>query len=230
MTSCPAGSLLKYLQQVPDPRGRKGRRHPLVAMLATVCCAVLSGFSGYEQIEQWIHSQRASLWHALGFQRRPPTWSCFRDLLMVVDPAALNDALLRWLREGLQLVVPDEDLRELVIDGKTLRGTRTRHQRAFQTLAFLDLQTGGILSEHPVDATTNEARTALAVLMSMVLEGKVVVGDAAYCDREICQEIVDSGGDYLVLVKDNQPTLHREARQAFVVPRSFSPLPETLGA
>lgn len=225
----PTGSLLNYLAQVPDPRGRKGRRHPLIAMLATVCCAVLSGHSGYEAIAQWIHFQDVSLWHALGFTRRPPTWSCFRDLLMALDPAALNDALLRWLREGLNLAVSEDEAQELVIDGKTLRGSKARHQRALQTLACLDSRTGGILSEHAVDPTTNEAKAALAVLKAMVLQGKVIVGDAGYCDHEICQEIVDSGGDYLVLVKDNQPKLHKDAQQAFVIPRSFSPLQEAIG-
>jgi hypothetical protein len=198
-------------------------------MLASVCCAVLSGFPGYEGMAQWIHSQEVSLWHALGFTRRPPTWSCFRDLLMVLDPATLNDALRRWMREGLQLAVSDEQVQELVVDGKTLRGTKARHERAFQALALLDVRTGGILSEHPIDPATNEVKTALKVLKSMVLEGKVILGDAAYCDREICEEIVDSQGDYLVLVKDNQPNLHKESQQAFVVPRSFSPLPQALG-
>ena len=127
-------------------------------MLATVCCAVLSGFPGYEGIAQWIHSQDVSLWHALGFTRQPPTWSCFRDLLMVLAPTALNDALLRWMREGLGLTISDDEARELVIDGKALRGTKSRRQRALQTLAILDAKTGGILSEHPVDPATNETK------------------------------------------------------------------------
>jgi hypothetical protein len=215
--------------QVPDPRGRKGRRHPLVAMLATVCCGILSGHCGYEAIAQWIHAQEVPLWHAPGFTRPPPTWSCFWDLLMALDPAALNDALLRWLREGLGLDVSDDEAQELVIDGKALRGSKSRHQRALQTLALLNARTGGILLEHPVDPTTSEAKAALSLLKALVLEGKVIVGDAGYCDREICQEIVDSGGDDFVLVKDNQPTLHKAAPQAFVISRSVSPLPEALG-
>jgi hypothetical protein len=64
-------------------------------------------------------------------------------------------------------------------------------------------------------------------MIAMVLQGKVIVGDAG--DRDIFKESVDSGGDCLVLVKDNQPTLHRDAQQAFVVPRIFSPLPAALG-
>jgi predicted transposase YbfD/YdcC len=59
----------------------------------------------------------------------------------------------------------------------------------------------------------------------LLLTGKLIVADAAYCQREICQEIVDKEGDYLVTVKDNQPQLRRDIEQAFVIPRSFSPLP-----
>ena len=227
MLTRPAGSLLAYLEQVPEPRGRKGRRHPLVAMLATVCCAVLSGFRGYEGTAQWIHAQRPALWHALGFTRCPPTWSCFRDLLMALDPQALQDALLRWFREGLGLEIDDSDL---VFDGKTLRGTRQRHQRALTSLSVLARKTGSMIAEHPIDPATNEAKTALQVLEALVLKGKVMVGDAAYCDREICQKISEKQGDYLVLVKDNQPTLHKEIQQAFVIPRSFSPLQPASGA
>jgi hypothetical protein len=116
-----------------------------------------------------------------------------------------------------------------VIDGKALRGTKSRHQRALRSLELLYAKTGGILSEHAVDPATNEAKTALEVLKGTVLQGTAIVGDAGDCDREICLEIVASGEDSLVLVKDNQPTLHKDSQPAFVVPRSFSPRPEALG-
>ena len=50
MLSAPGGSLLTFLSQVPDPRGRKGRRHSLSAMLTTVVCGVLCGNRGYSQL------------------------------------------------------------------------------------------------------------------------------------------------------------------------------------
>ena len=46
----PARDLRQYLTQVPDPRGCKGRRHPLSAILTAVICAVLSGANGYKPI------------------------------------------------------------------------------------------------------------------------------------------------------------------------------------
>lgn len=226
MTARPAGSLLNYLEQVPDPRGRHGQRHPLAAMLAASICAILSGFPGYTAMAQWIHLQDVSLWHLLGFTRRPPGHDCFRDLLMTVDPDALAEALMAWITEGLGITIGDDELQAIIIDGKVLRGTREKHHRAYQSLALLDLKTGFALSETPVDPTTNEAKTGLKLLKDLVLKGKIIVGDAAYCDQEICREIVESEGDYLVIVKDNQPTLHYDAQQSFVVPRSFSPLRE----
>lgn len=224
MTTRPAGSLLNYLEQVPDPRGRHGQRHPLAAMLAASICATLAGFPGYTAMAQWIHLQDVSLWHLLGFTRRPPGHDCFRDLLMTVDPDALAEALMAWITEGLGITIGDDELQAIIIDGKVLRGTREKHHRAYQALALLDLKTGFALSETPVDPTTNEAKAGLKLLKDLVLKGKIVVGDAAYCDQEICREIVESEGDYLVIVKDNQPTLHHDARAAFVVPEGFSPL------
>jgi predicted transposase YbfD/YdcC len=62
-----------------------------------------------------------------------------------------------------------------------------------------------------------------------VLTGRVIVADAAYCQRDLCQQIVDSGGDYVVTVKDNQPTLKRDIENAFVIPKGFSTLRDQAG-
>ena len=59
--------------------------------------------------------------------------------------------------------------------------------------------------------------------------GALVSIDAMGCNPDIAQSILDAKADYLLAVKDNQPTLHKETQQAFVVPRSFSPRPEALG-
>jgi predicted transposase YbfD/YdcC len=58
-----------------------------------------------------------------------------------------------------------------------------------------------------VDEKTNEHKAALELLKTIVLKNCVITGDAMFCQREICQQIIDSGGDYFVVVKDNQPNL-----------------------
>ena len=111
-----------------------------------------------------------------------------------------------------------------VWDGKTLRGTRKGDRRAEQVLVRMQAVLGTILGSLRIPFETNESKTALEMAKSLVLKGKLVVGDAAYCQRDICQQIVDSGGDYLVTVKGNQPKLLHDIEQAFVIPQGFSPL------
>lgn len=220
--------LLQFLQQIPDPRGRQGQRHDFVAMLATVVCAMLCGHAGFNGIAQWIHAFDETLWHRLGYRRRPPTENCFRDLLNAVEPQQLEAALWKWI-ESLGIAGDDQPLQATVIDGKKLRGAISRHEGMWHVLTALDQRTGHILRQIPVPTNTNEAKAVLELIDQLVLRGKVVVGDAMFCQRDICERILGQGGDYLVIVKDNQPALKRELVNAFATPAKFSPLPTTAG-
>lgn len=236
MTTRPASGLLEALQQIPDPRGRQGLRHSLPAMLAAVVCAVMSGYTSYTAIAQWIHSQQVAFWHVLGFTRRPPKEDAFRKLLNRLDSQEVEKVLDEWLDqvEGLSSVPAEEDsipsLQLESLDGKTLRGTRGKWERARQVITLMDNATGRIREQIDVSLETNENKTAVELLKSLLLKGKLVVADAAFCQRDFCEAVQKQEGEYLVLVKDNQPDLHKEVRQAFVIPRAFSPLPSEVGA
>lgn len=228
MSSACGADLLTCLSQVTDPRGRKGRRHPLAAMLTAVASALLCGNRGYQAIAEWLHDLPVDVWHWMGYTRRPPKQDCFRDLLMKLDPAVLEAALSRWIHETLGLELTDADLAAVSIDGKTLCGTLRRHARAVHLLAAVDHKTGCVLSQCRVDQKTNEHKAALGLLKGMVLEGRVIVGDAMFCQRDLCAQIVDSGGDYFFPVKENQPTLLREIELELAANEAaFSPLRTT---
>jgi hypothetical protein len=92
MTAHAPASLLAFLATVPDPRSAHGRRHPLPAMLAAVCCAILCGARGFKPIAQWLHDQDLALVHALGFTRTPPKWGAFRKLLITLDAVPSRSA------------------------------------------------------------------------------------------------------------------------------------------
>ena len=222
-----AGSLFELLAKVPDPRGQKGRRHPLPAMLTAIICAILTGARGYRTIAQWTTSQGPKVWEWLGFRRKPPCANTFRNLLLVLEPEVLEVVLLQWMasildRPALEDILPEDlqqsDIQAVAIDGKTLRNTTahnttalcdtlTAHQRNVQLLSLLDQATGGVLSQQEISPTTNEHKTAVDLLKTIALKGRLVTGDAMFCQRDLCEQIVDSGGHYLVVVKDNQPEL-----------------------
>ena len=214
-----AGSLLARLQQIPDPRGAHGRRHSLQAMLATIICAVLCGARGYQAIAQWIHAQPPEVWHLLGYFRRPPKEGAFRLLVKKIDPEILEQAVREWITRITDL--PSDELSSLAVDGKTLCSTLAEHGRSIALLSLFDNFTGCVMSQMQVPTETNEAKAALELLKTVVLEGRVITGDAMFAQPEICRQIVDSGGDYLLVVKDNQRETKETIAADFLA--AFSP-------
>lgn len=145
---------------------------------------MLQGARGYSAITQWIHHQDVELWHALGFTRRPPKLGAFRKLLMALSPTHFERVLADWMNYCLGLPVDDAPLQAVAMDGKTLCGTLQPHERAVHLLSLLDQQTGCVLSQSRVEAKTNEHKGALEILKSLVLQGRVITGDAMFCQRD----------------------------------------------
>ena len=224
MQPADARGLFAALEQVADPRGRQGQRHSITAMLAAIICATLCGARGLKPIAHWMRMQDPETWHWFGFKWRPPCANCYADLLKIISVEDFEQAIRNWTSQLPGIETNDETLRAVSIDGKTLCGTLQQHQRAVHLLSALDHQTGYVLSQACVDSKTNEAKAALEFLKGLVLKGKVVVGDAMFCQRDVCEKILDSGGDYFVVVKQNQPSLLREIELAFTESKAFSPL------
>lgn len=201
-------------------------------MLATVVCAILCGRRGYSAIAEWIHSQPVETWHLLGFTRRPPKLGAFRDLLMALAPPVMERILGKWVGGVLEQAglegIGDEELAAVALDGKSLRGTLAGHERAVHLLSLLDQRTGFTLSQMEVDGKTNEHKAALEILKTLVLKGRVITGDAIFCQRDLCQQIIDDDGHYFFQVKDNQSELKKSIAAEFEA--AFSPLHRTPAA
>jgi predicted transposase YbfD/YdcC len=82
-----------------------------------------------------------------------------------------------------------------------------------------------VIAQLRVDAKTNEHKAALQLLGVLPCRSKVVTGDAMFTHRDVAQAILDAGGDYLLIVKDNQPALKAQIGSAFNDDADFSPLP-----
>lgn len=227
MPALSPGSLPAFLATIPDPRQRSGTRHPLGAMLTAACCAILCGARGYAALAQWGRCQDIAWMHRLGFRRTPPGPGAYRKLFLKLDRNALEAALAAWAEHLVGAQAQNQALRAVALDGKTLRGSETPLHGAVHLLAALDHATGGVLAQTAVAPTTNEHKTAFTLLEMMVLKGKVLTGDAAFCQRDLCQHIGAQQGHYFFKVDANQPTLKADIDLAFEP--GFSPL-ESRGA
>jgi len=231
MDAFTAGGLLSFLATIPDPRSRHGRRHPLSAILALVCCAIMCGAKSYAAIGQWAQDQDVTLMHRLGFTRRPPKAGGIRKVLIALNVKAFEDALTQWVGTLLSRPITAEPWPPdaFALDGKSARGSFDGLQKAVHLLSLLAHESGLTLAQMAVpnggEEKTNEHKTALRLLEGLVLQGRLITGDAMFCQRDFCQQVIDAKGDYLVFVKDNQPTLLHDIKMAFAPPveGAFSP-------
>ena len=225
-------NLLDVFARIPDPRGARGQRHPLPAILSLAVLAMLCGAKSYAAISQFGRDKGFALAHALGFRRgKTPAPSTFCVTFRAIDVGAFEAALSRWAQSRLPAAEGEGDgegdgdgdgegdgegdgdgeapaeLLALAIDGKTARGSRDGQIPGAHLLAAYAPAAGAVLAQLRVEASTNEHKAALELLGVLPLEGRVVTGDAMFCQKDICSKVVGEGGDYLFAVKDNQKSL-----------------------
>jgi hypothetical protein len=144
---------------------------------------------------------------------------------MKLDPSVLERAWTECITQQLRGALDEHRLQAVSLDGKTLCGTLRPHARAVHLLSVVHHASGCVWSQMRVDEQTNEHKAALELLRTLTLKGHIVVADAMFYQRDLCQQIIDSGGHYLVAVKENQPQLLRDISLEMAAPAAaFSPL------
>jgi hypothetical protein len=204
-------TLVEALASVPDPRSRHGRRYPFVPVLCLVTLGLLMGKRTLGSIARLGRNYGPELLLALGFPRgRGPVKSALARLLRRIDAVALEAALSRWVASRLP-----EGANVISIDGKTLCGSRDGEVPGVHLVAAYAPEAEAVLGQIRVDAKTNEHKAALELLGILPLKGKIVIGDAAFCQRDLAKQVIDQGGDYVLFAKDNQPSLVIDIQAGF---------------
>lgn len=205
-------TLFEALAALPDPRRRRGQIHPLPAVIGLVALAMLMGRTSLVGIARFGRQYGVPLAHALGFQRgKTPAASTLSRTLRRFDAVEFEALLARWIAGRID---PDA-VEQISLDGKTLRGSRDGEVPGQHLVAAYAHEVSAVLAQVRVDAKTNEHRAALELLGILPVKGKVVVGEAIFCQRDLAQKIVRSEGDYVLTVKDNQPGLGIDIRAGF---------------
>ena len=212
-------SLLEALKRVADRRQSQGRRHPLHAILALITIGTLCGCQHQEGVAEWGRLLGRGMRRALGFtHKKTPAPSTLHLVLKELDVQALEEALRGW---AASLTDRDrEELRAIAIDGKTARGSAGKELPGVHVLSAFDVGAGIVLASVEVGAKTNEAKCAERFLSELDLEHAVVSGDAAFTQKKLCGEICDGKGEFVLAVKDNQPSLLEAIQTAFTPPDS----------
>lgn len=222
-------SLAAAFATVPDPRRAASVVYPLAAVLALAVAALLANHHSVLAIAEWGARQAPALLRSLGFPTdRTPCQSTLQRLFRQLDSDALAAALTAHVAPS---AAPGADRQGVAIDGKAQRG-RLRFPAGggpVHALSAVCHDTGVVLAHEPITTTGDKAEAELSVAPALLRRidwrGRVLTGDALFCQRALCRQVTDAGGDYLVLIKENQPALHDALALLFDPPPDLGALP-----
>jgi predicted transposase YbfD/YdcC len=207
--------LLDHFGEVGDPREAAKVKYPLPEVLFLVTCATIAGCDDYDEIADWGE-------HHLGFLRGfseyffgVPQEDWLRVVLNRIDPALFEACFAAWTAA----LRPDgADL--IALDGKTLRrsGDAAAGRKPLHLVSAWASTQRLVLCQEAVDAKENECTAILAILGRLTLKGALVTIDAIATNPTVAEAITQAGGDYVLALKRNQPTLHDEVARYFADP------------
>jgi hypothetical protein len=200
--------LFQVLQSITDVRKPRGKRHQIEYVLAACLCATLAGAKSVGAIAGWAKDQTRDDLKRLGAKYgRPPSEDTIRRVLQEVKVAEIDEKTGTWMALQQKLV----DGQALALDGKTLRGSRDGDGKPVHLLSAIVHGSGVVVAQTPVPGKTNEITCVEPLLRNVDIKGTVVTADAMHTQRETARYIVeDKQADYLLTVKDNQPTLRQD--------------------
>lgn len=207
-------SLYGHLTKLEDKRDPRGVRYELPLVLLLVILAKLAGEDEARGISQWVKLRKEMLVKALGLKRpqMPHHTTYSRILGGAVDVEAFEAIVGQFFHPR----IAKEKRYVVALDGKTLRGTIEPGQtQGTHLLAAYVPEEGVVLMQIEVDSKENEITAAPRIVECLDLRNKVVTGDALLTQRVLSAKIVDAGGDYLWIAKDNQETLRRDIEGLF---------------
>jgi predicted transposase YbfD/YdcC len=214
-------SLAAAFAHVPDPRRQASVTDALAALLTLAVAAILANHLAVLAIAAWGARQSPALRRTLGCPTgRTPCQSTLQRVFSTRDGPALSAAWGAHFAPTVMALPAEDSAQGVAVDGKAHRGRLPFQDGGcpVHTLTAFCHAHGVVLAHEPIapgyEVEKGEAEVTVAptLLAQIAWPGRVLRGDALFCQRHLCQQVLDAGGDYLLLVTENQPTLYNDIR------------------
>ena len=208
-----AVNLLRFFDDLPDPRSMVNRLHRLGDVIVIAICAVLATADGPTAIAHWAKLNAAWLRRHLALPNGIPGKDTFRRVLGLLPPAAFQQCFQQWL-QTLQVPADDasENKRHIAIDGKALRRSHDRKNGLgpMHIVSAWASDFGISLGQVATEEKSNEISAIPQLLEVIDVEDAIVTIDAAGCQKTIAAKIMAGKGDYVLALKGNQEKLFQD--------------------
>jgi predicted transposase YbfD/YdcC len=206
-------SIRQCFAEVPDPRREHLRLHNLWDIIAITILGVVAGADSWVEVAHYGLTKLDFLKTFLELPNGIPSHDTFNRVFSLLDPTALQQGFLKWVRALADATVG----RLVAIDGKTARHSfdTGAGKGPLHMVGAWASENRLVLGQQAVDGKSNEITAIPELLKKLEISGAIVTIDAIGCQTAIASEIREAGANYVLAVKDNQPTLHDDIRQIF---------------
>lgn len=205
----------KHFSDLKDPRRTtKGHYYyPLEEILFLVIAAVLSGVEDWTSIEIFGNDKIEWLRRFFPYKHGIPSHDVLGKLFSRLDPVGFSECFTRWVNTISHLTEGEV----IAIDGKSICGSGDTGspKSALHIVSAYATENKLCLGQVSVDKKHNEIVAIPKVLEILAVKGCIVTIDAMGCQKEIARQIIKQGGDYVLMVKDNQRELKEQTEKLF---------------
>ncbi len=208
-------AICDHFADLEDPRIDRTKRHKLLDIVTLAICAVICGADTWVDVEGFGQAKLDWFRTFLEVPNGIPSHDTFGRVFARLDPDQFRESFVSWVQAISQRVRGEV----VALDGKTLRGSHDGGlgRAAIHMVSAWATTHHLVLGQLKVDAKSNEITAIPELLRLLVLEGCIVTIDAMGCQTEIAQTIVDAEADYVLALKGNQGTLHRDVQEMFAL-------------
>jgi len=204
--------LVNYFSELEDPRVERNKLHALPDILLIVFCGSLCGVESWADFVEYGESKKDFLKRYVKLENGIPSKNTFNRVISKLNPEAFKKCFLDWVQDF------EKDLGKLIaIDGKALRRSHDRKndRSAIHMVSAYASEARLVLAQEKVDEKSNEITAIPKLIDAVDVGGATITIDAMGCQKEIAKKIIESGGDYVLAVKGNQETLHKQIARHF---------------
>ncbi|TAE37680.1 MAG: ISAs1 family transposase [Sphingobacteriales bacterium] len=211
-------SIIRHFSEMKDFRMNRKRLYPLIEIITIAIAATLCGAESYEEIEDFGLERVAWLKTFLELSNGFPSHDTSNRVFALMDPEKFEMCFRSWVKAVLDS--PNKGL--ICIDGKTIRGAKTGGIKSpiHMVSAWLS-EENIVLGQVKVSEKSNEIIAIPELIKGLFIKDCIISVDAMGCRQDIAKCILAEGGDYVLAVKNNQPTLYQNIEDSF---RFYKPI------
>lgn len=202
--------LQEKMIEVEKECGHKGYYYKISDILTIMVCGMLCNLQNISDIYEWAKAIPVQEFLLKEFNiHKLPSRAQFYNLIGCVNPQKFNIMFIEWVEEILKDKNNDKTI---AVDGKTICSTdqRSANGQPLHILSAVISESKLILGSLPCKTKISEPEIFRELISILDISGSIVVADALHCKKKSAEMVIEEKGDYLFVVKDNEPTLREE--------------------